>query len=133
MVLMSYWASKRSFFGQSFISPHTRRILEQISGITSLSIFIYRTTPQLLVPAVAPILPATFMNFGLVRYLRKVHRRQRKMSELAAKSSVQLVSEIRTVREFGMEQRETRKLARADDIALDAAQVAPSYSSAEAR
>jgi ABC-type multidrug transport system fused ATPase/permease subunit len=87
------------------------RLVDSICRLCSCAVVLYSFNTEMFYICVAPIpVIATSCHF-IIRYMRKLGQRQRKIGEHVAANTVEVIKEIRTVREFGKENEEAEKFA----------------------
>lgn len=87
------------------------RLVESFCRFLSCVVVLYSLDPQLFYVVAAPVpIIAVSCNF-IIRYMRKLGDRQRKIGEHVAANTMEVLKEIRTVREFAMENEEAEKFA----------------------
>jgi len=87
------------------------RLIECFVRLLSCVVMLYSLDPQLLSVVASPVpVIAVACNF-IIRYMQTLQQRQRKIGEAAAANTMEVLKEIRTVREFAMEGEESEKFA----------------------
>jgi len=87
------------------------RLVDSFCRLCSCIIVLHSLNAEMFYICVAPIpVIATSCHF-IIRYMRKLGQRQRKIGEHVAANTMEVLKEIRTVREFGKEGEEAQKFA----------------------
>jgi ABC-type multidrug transport system fused ATPase/permease subunit len=87
------------------------RLLESFCRLLSCVIMLYSMHPKFFYVVIIPIpIISVCCNF-IIRYMRTLGQRQRKIGEHVAANTMEVLKEIRTVREFCMEGEEADKFA----------------------
>lgn len=87
------------------------RLLDCLCRIVSCVWVLYGLDPQLFYVVVIPIPVIAVACHFIIRFMRKLGQRQRKIGEHVAANTMEVLKEIRTVREFAMEGEESDKFA----------------------
>jgi ABC-type multidrug transport system fused ATPase/permease subunit len=87
------------------------RLLESFCRLLSCIIMLYSMHPQLFYVVIVPIPIISVCCNYIIRYMRTLGQRQRKIGEHVAANTMEVLKEIRTVREFCMEGEEAEKFA----------------------
>jgi ABC-type multidrug transport system fused ATPase/permease subunit len=78
-----------------------------LSHVISKTIYMYSLSKQLFWVSISVPIPLTLLLcWASIEYLRKLHRKIRRVHEAAAAGSIDVLREITTVRAFGMEEKE---------------------------
>merc|ERR1719161_349495 len=72
---------------------------------------LYTLSPELFCMVVVPIPLASTASYFIIKCMHQMHKRQRKIGEHTAANTMEVLKEIRTVREFAMENEEAEKFA----------------------
>lgn len=87
------------------------RLVESFFRLLSCILMLHSLDPQLFYVVVVPVpIIAVSCNY-IIRFMRTLGQRQRKIGEHVAANTMEVLKEIRTVREFAMEQEEADKFA----------------------
>lgn len=87
------------------------RLVDSTFRLLSCILMLYSLDPQLFYVVAIPVpVIAVLCNF-IIRYMRTLGDRQRKIGESVAANTMEVLKEIRTVREFAMEAEEGEKFA----------------------
>jgi len=87
------------------------RLVDSFFRLLSCVLMLYSLDPQLFYVVVAPVpIIAISCNY-IIRFMRTLGQRQRKIGEHVAANTMEVLKEIRTVREFAMEDEEAEKFA----------------------
>lgn len=87
------------------------RLVDSTFRLLSCVLVLYSLDSQLFYVVAVPVpVIAILCNF-IIRYMRTLQNRQRKIGESVAANTMEVLKEIRTVRDFAMEAEETEKFA----------------------
>lgn len=90
----------------------TMELVTECTAIVANLYLVYLMAPRdMFLAAMAPLPLIALGQWLLQRSTRSFHRRLRRLGEHAAASTAQVLTEIKTVREFAMEEREGRRYA----------------------
>jgi ABC-type multidrug transport system fused ATPase/permease subunit len=87
------------------------RLVDSFFRLLSCILMLWRLEPQLFYTVVAPIPVIAVSSHFIIRYMKTLEERQRKIGEHVAANTMEVLKEIRTVREFAMEGEEAEKFA----------------------
>eukprot|EP01052_Picozoa_sp_SAG31_P023530 SAG31_NODE_1946_length_6844_cov_5.947665_5_plen_166_part_00 len=77
-----------------------------ISHVVSKTIYMYTLNRRLFFVSISVPIPLTLLLcWASIEYLRSLHRKIRRVHEVAAAGSIDVLREITTVRQFGMEEK----------------------------
>merc|ERR1719230_1316524 len=92
-----------------------QRLLHRLAWMSVNVFFLYRQTPtRLFVVALLPLFVMIPLQYFVFRWNRRCHSRQRKVAEKAVAATSEILREIKTVRQFAMEPRESCNYARGE-------------------
>jgi len=86
-------------------------VFRSIASLTGQAAYLYQLAPDMFLRTMMPIPLAACCQYFLFKYLRTLMARTRALSERAASSTIEIIKEIRTVREFGMDFTEAEQYA----------------------
>jgi ABC-type multidrug transport system fused ATPase/permease subunit len=87
------------------------RLVDSFFRLISCVVVLYSLDPQLFYVVALPVpIIAVSCNY-IIRFMRTLGQRQRKIGEHLAANTMEVIKEIRTVREFAMEDEEAEKFA----------------------
>merc|ERR1719262_423309 len=95
--------------GKMFHLPN--RLVHLFCLLISVMYTLYNLSPQLFYTIILPIPIASSASYFIIRCMQKLGQRQRKIGEQAAAGTMEVLKEIRTVREFAMEDEEADNFA----------------------
>jgi ABC-type multidrug transport system fused ATPase/permease subunit len=87
------------------------RLVDSFCRLLSCIFMLYNLEPQLFYTVVVPIPVIAVASHFIIKFMRKLEERQRKIGEHVAANTMEVLKEIRTVREFAMEGEEADKFA----------------------
>eukprot|EP00929_Paragymnodinium_shiwhaense_P121641 TRINITY_DN93968_c0_g1_i1.p1 TRINITY_DN93968_c0_g1~~TRINITY_DN93968_c0_g1_i1.p1 ORF type:complete len:955 (+),score=216.47 TRINITY_DN93968_c0_g1_i1:61-2925(+) len=87
------------------------RLTESLFRLMSCVVTLYALDPQFFYVVIAPVPLIAFACQKIIGFMKTMRSRQRKIGEQAAANSMEVLKEIRTVREFCMEREEVDKFA----------------------
>jgi ABC-type multidrug transport system fused ATPase/permease subunit len=87
------------------------RLIHLIFLLISVMYTLYSLSPQLFYTILIPIPLASAASYFIIRCMHQMDKRQRKIGEHTAANTMEVIKEIRTVREFAMENEEAEKFA----------------------
>merc|ERR1719159_2339315 len=87
------------------------RLIHLIFLLISVMYTLYNLSPQLFYTILIPIPLASAASCFIIRCMHQMHKRQHKIGEHTAANTMEILKEIRTVREFAMEVEEADKFA----------------------
>lgn len=87
------------------------RLVHLVFLLISVMYSLWNLSPQLFYTIIVPIPLASTASYFIIRCMHKMHKRQRKIGEHTAANTMEILKEIRTVREFAMEVEEADKFA----------------------
>merc|ERR1719387_3093184 len=87
------------------------RIIHLIFLLISVMYTLYNLSPDLFFTIIVPIPMASMASYKIIKFMHRMHKRQRKIGEHTAANTMEVLKEIRTVREFAMENEEAEKFA----------------------
>jgi ABC-type multidrug transport system fused ATPase/permease subunit len=81
--------------------------MAMLSHVVSKTVYMYLLSPQLFWVSISIPIPLTLvLCWASIEFLRKLHRKIRRVHEAAAAGSIDVLREITTVRQFAMEEKE---------------------------
>eukprot|EP00746_Dinoflagellata_sp_MGD_P072318 gnl/MRDRNA2_/MRDRNA2_29360_c0_seq1.p1 gnl/MRDRNA2_/MRDRNA2_29360_c0~~gnl/MRDRNA2_/MRDRNA2_29360_c0_seq1.p1 ORF type:complete len:978 (+),score=236.21 gnl/MRDRNA2_/MRDRNA2_29360_c0_seq1:138-3071(+) len=92
-----------------FHIPHKLVHLTFLLG--SVMYTLYNLSPGLFSTIAIPIPLASLASYKIIKYMHRMGKRQRKIGERTAANTMEVLKEIRTVREFAMENEEAQNFA----------------------
>jgi ABC-type multidrug transport system fused ATPase/permease subunit len=92
-----------------FHIPH--RLVHLTFLLGSVMYTLYNLSPGLFSTVALPIPLASLASYKIIKYMHRMGKRQRKIGERTAANTMEVLKEIRTVREFAMENEEAEKFA----------------------
>jgi len=87
------------------------RLVDSLFRLLSVVMMLYSLEPQLFYVVVVPIPIIAVSSHYIIRFMQKLGQRQRKIGEHVAANTMEVLKEIRTVRDFAMEDEESDKFA----------------------
>merc|ERR1719387_2659581 len=87
------------------------RIIHLIFLLISVMYTLHSLSPELFYTLVVPIPLVSLASYKIIKFMHRMHKRQRKIGECTAANTMEVLKEIRTVREFAMENEEAEKFA----------------------
>merc|ERR1719240_1888531 len=87
------------------------RLIHLIFLLISVMYTLHNLSPQLFYTILIPIPLASAASYFIIKCMHQMHKRQRKIGEHTAANTMEVLKEIRTVREFAMENEEAEKFA----------------------
>jgi ABC-type multidrug transport system fused ATPase/permease subunit len=87
------------------------RLVDSFCRLISCIVVLYNMEPRLFYVVAAPVPIIAISSHYIIRYMRTLGQRQRKIGEHVAANTMEVLKEIRTVREFAMESEEADKFA----------------------
>jgi ABC-type multidrug transport system fused ATPase/permease subunit len=87
------------------------RLTDSVFRLLSCVLVLYTLDPQLFYIVVLPIPIISVSCHYIIKFMRTLGNRQRKIGERVAANTMEVLKEIRTVREFAMESEEAEKFA----------------------
>lgn len=87
------------------------RLVDSFFRLVSCVVVMYNLEPQLFYVVVAPVPVISLSCHYIIKFMRKMGQRQRKIGEHLAANTMEVLTEIRTVRDFSMENEESAKFA----------------------
>merc|ERR1719343_453794 len=87
------------------------RLVDSFFRLLSCVIVMYHLEPQLFYVVSIPVPIIAIASNYIVKFMRKMGQRQRKIGEHLAANTMEVLKEIRTVRDFTMENEESAKFA----------------------
>lgn len=92
-----------------FHIPH--RLVHLTFLLSSVMYSLHSLSPELFYTLVVPIPLVSLASYKIIKFMHRMHKRQRKIGECTAANTMEVLKEIRTVREFAMENEEAEKFA----------------------
>jgi len=87
------------------------RLVESFCRLMSCVLMLYSLDPQLFYVVAIPVPIIAIASHYIIRFMRTLEQRQRKIGEHTAANTMEVLKEIRTVRELNMEKEEANKFA----------------------
>lgn len=87
------------------------RLIHLTVLMMSVMYSLYNLCPELFFQLIVPIPVASAASYFIIKSMHRMNKRQRKIGERTAANTMEILKEIRTVREFAMEQEEAEKFA----------------------
>jgi len=87
------------------------RLVDSFFRLLSCVLVLYSLDPQLFYVVAGPVPVIAISCNYIIRFMRKLGQRQRKIGEHLAANTMEVLKEIRTVRDFAMESEEAGKFA----------------------
>jgi len=87
------------------------RLVDSFCRLLSCVLMLYSLDPQLFYVVAVPVPIIAISSHYIIRFMRTLGQRQRKIGEHVAANTMEVLKEIRTVREFNMESEEADKFA----------------------
>jgi len=87
------------------------RLVDSFFRLLSCVFMLYGLDPKLFYVVALPVPLIAVSSHFIIRYMRNLGQRQRKIGEHVAANTMEVLKEIRTVREFNMESEEAEKFA----------------------
>merc|ERR1719313_1224048 len=87
------------------------RLVDSFFRLLSCVFMLHSLDPKLFYVVAFPVPLIAVSSHFIIRYMRNLEQRQRKIGEHVAANTMEVLKEIRTVREFNMESEEAEKFA----------------------
>lgn len=100
------------------------RLVDSFCRLLSCVLMLYSLDPQLFYVVAIPVPIIAISSHYIIRFMRTLGQRQRKIGEYVAANTMEVLKEIRTVREFNMESEEADKFAASSAYRADIEQYA---------